>query len=55
MICIPHQILFGAQVKEDQMGWARGTYGGEEKCMQVLVGKSEGKNRLEDLELDGRT
>jgi hypothetical protein len=28
--------------------------GGGERCMRVLVGKSEGKNHLEDLGIDGR-
>jgi phosphoenolpyruvate-protein kinase (PTS system EI component) len=31
------------EVKEKEMTGACGKYGGEEKCVQVLVGKPEGK------------
>ena len=29
-----------------EMGGARSTYGGEERCIKVLVGKPEGKRQL---------
>jgi hypothetical protein len=28
------------------MGWACGTHGRDEKCIQILIGKSEGKRPL---------
>jgi len=36
------------------MGGACSTYGGEERRIQGLVGKPEGKNHLEDPGVDGR-
>ena len=39
MMCTPHPILFG----NNEMGGACSTYGGEDRCIQVLVGKPEGK------------
>jgi len=36
------------------MSRACGTYGGEERSIQGLVGKPEGKNHLEDLGIYGR-
>jgi hypothetical protein len=36
----------GDQLKEDQMDRACGTYRGEERCIQELVGKPEGKRPL---------
>jgi hypothetical protein len=29
-------------------------HGSDEKCIQNLVGKSEGRHYLEDLDIDGR-
>jgi hypothetical protein len=34
-------------VEEDETGGECGTYGGEEKCHRVLVGKCEGNRPLE--------
>ena len=34
MICTPHQILFRWSIKENEMGGACGTYGGQERCVQ---------------------
>ena len=52
MICILHQILFKSRRMRyvghvTRMGERRGAH-------RVLVGKSEGKNRLEDLGVDGK-
>jgi hypothetical protein len=33
----------GDDVKEDEMGRARGTYSGEKECIQNFGGKPEGK------------
>jgi len=35
------------------MDGACGTFGGEERCIQGLVGKPEGKNHSEDPGVDG--
>ena len=43
MICTPHQILFGDQIKRNEMGRACGMYGRHERLIQVLVGKPDGK------------
>jgi hypothetical protein len=50
MMCTPHPILFG----NNEMGGACRTYGEEDMCIQVLVGKPEGKNDSEDPGIDGR-
>ena len=37
----------GDQIKRNGMGWVRSWYGGEEKCIQVLMGRPpEGKRPL---------
>jgi len=36
----------GDQIKKNEMGWACGTNGGEERCIQGLVGRSDGKRIL---------
>jgi len=36
------------------MGGARGTEGREERCVQSLVGKDEGKKDLEDRGIEGK-
>lgn len=33
-------------VNETEVGWAGGTYGGEERCVQVLVATVERKHHL---------
>jgi hypothetical protein len=38
----------GNQIEENGMD------GGDEKCIQNLVGKTLGKNHLEDLSIDGK-
>jgi hypothetical protein len=35
------------------MGGSHSTYWGEENCIQVLVGKPEGKSHLKDPDIDG--
>jgi hypothetical protein len=43
------------QIKEDEMGRACGTYGGEYKCVQRIGGeKLVERDHLEDLLVDGR-
>jgi hypothetical protein len=37
-----------------EVGWSCGTYGGEEKCAQVLVGKFRGREHLENVSIDGK-
>jgi hypothetical protein len=46
--------LLGKQINEKEVGWACGTYGREEKCMQVLVGKFRGREHLENLSIGGK-
>ena len=43
----------GDQVKENKMGEACGTYGGEDKIVLGFGGESEGKSHLEDLDVGG--
>jgi hypothetical protein len=40
MISTDHQILFGDQMKKNEMGGACGTYGGHESCIQVVGGET---------------
>ena len=44
----------GEKIEKNEMGGACSAYGGVEKCIQVLVGKPEGKNLLEDPGIGGR-
>jgi len=46
MICTSHPYCAGDQIEANEMGGACGTYGGEERRIQVLVGKPEGKRPL---------
>jgi len=44
MLCTPNQILHScAQIKKNELDGARSTYGGEERCRHVLVGRHKGK------------
>jgi len=36
-----------------EMGWAYGTHGRKERCIQDLVESPEGKNHLKDLVING--
>jgi hypothetical protein len=45
MICTL-AIYTGDQIEKNDMGEACSTYGGENRCMQVLVGKSKGRRPL---------
>jgi hypothetical protein len=42
------------RIKGSKMAGAFGTHGSKDNVYKVLVGKSEGKNHLEDLNVDGR-
>jgi hypothetical protein len=42
MICTPQKMLFGYQMKKNEMGGACGTNGGRRGVYRVLVGKLEG-------------
>jgi hypothetical protein len=45
----------GHEIKEDEVGGARRTQGGDEKCAQKLwLGSLKGGDHLEDLGVDGR-
>ena len=47
MIYTAHQIYCsGDKLEKNEMGGACSAYGGEERCIQVLVGKPEGKRPL---------
>ena len=39
MICDPHQILFGVQIKKNEIGEASSTYGGQKRCIQGFDGE----------------
>jgi hypothetical protein len=44
--CNPDEILFGCSNQKNEMGWTCSTYGEEERCYRVLLGKPEGKGHL---------
>lgn len=46
MVSFPYRRCSGDQIKENEMGGACGTYGGEEISYQFLVGKTEGNRSL---------
>jgi hypothetical protein len=43
IICTLHQILLGNEVKEDKMSRTCNTHDGDEKFLQIIVGKPSGK------------
>jgi hypothetical protein len=45
-VCTPHQTLPGDQMEKDDMGGACRKYGGDDRYMQGLVWKFEGKKPL---------
>lgn len=45
MISIPSKIIFGWSNKNTEIGWACGTYGTEERCIQDFGAKTRGKER----------
>lgn len=49
MISTSHQIIFGDQIKEDEMSEARSMYGEKRNAYQVLVGKPEGKEAIQEM------
>jgi hypothetical protein len=46
MLCTPHQIYSGDQIKKNVMGWAFGTYGDGRGAYKVLVGRPKGRTPL---------
>jgi hypothetical protein len=40
MICTPHYILFGDQIEKNEIRGSCTTYGGEERCIQVVGGET---------------
>ena len=46
MICTAHQNCSGGKIENNEMGGSCSAYGGEEKRIQGLVGKPEGKRPL---------
>jgi len=53
MICTAHQILFGDQIKNNEMGVACGTYERQEKCYRVLCGDLRKRDHFEDTGVEG--
>jgi hypothetical protein len=47
MIVFFAKYYLGEQIKKNRIGGGTGTYAGQDKCIQDLVGKSEGKIQLE--------
>jgi hypothetical protein len=46
MICGLHLIFLGGTIENNEMGRTCSAYGGEERCIQGLVRKPEGKRPL---------
>jgi hypothetical protein len=40
MIITPYRTQFRDKIKKTEMGWACGTYGGEERCIQGFGGET---------------
>jgi hypothetical protein len=49
VICIYHHGDYYDELRDDVIGYACGTHGGEEICIQVFVWKSWRKELLQDL------
>ena len=43
MICVPQQILFGDQIKKNEIGGARSKYEGQKRCIQGFGGETREK------------
>jgi hypothetical protein len=54
MICTPHQILFGDQIKKSVLDGAHGTYGGRRGAYIDLVWKPESRDHWQGPGLDGK-
>jgi len=54
VICAPYKWYTGDKITMKEMGWACGTYGRQERCIQGFGRETEGRNHLEDLRVDGR-
>ena len=46
VICTPHLYLLSNQIKKNEMGGACTMCGGQERCIQVLVGIPDGNRPL---------
>jgi hypothetical protein len=46
MICTAHPVLFGCETKGNDMGQLCSTYGLEERCIRILLGKSKERKKL---------
>ena len=40
VICTPHQYYSGDEIEKNEMGGARSTYGGEERCIHDFGGET---------------
>jgi hypothetical protein len=40
MLCTPHQIFLGDQIKNNEMGGTCSTHDSEERCIQVFGGET---------------
>jgi len=52
--CASSWLITKIKINGSEVDWACGTYGREEKCMQVLVGKFRGREHLENLSIGGK-
>jgi len=54
MVCTPHPILWGDKIEKNEMGWACGSYGGDERGrIGSWWGNRKGRDRWVDLGVDG--
>ena len=53
MICTPHQIFLGGQIKEDRMGGACGVWGRNEMYRGFWWVNLKKRDNLQDLGVDG--
>ena len=49
------QYCSGDKMENNEMGGECSAYGGEQRCVQGLVGNLRERDHLEDPDLDGRT
>jgi hypothetical protein len=43
MICTPYQYYSGDRIKKNEVGWACGTYEGQERFIRGFAGEALGK------------
>jgi len=53
MICIPHQILFGYQIKKNEMGGTCSLHEGRERCIRCFGREASEEDHLGYREVDG--